>query len=91
MTTIRSMPRCVIAHGRGHVRLITMAFARATATPAKARGALRTSRRAFRGVRKQYLHLYVTTYEAMVNAKRITSYVIRRMCVTAWSPQTSDT
>ena len=30
--------------------------------------ALRTYLRAFRGVHKQYLHLYVATYEAMVNA-----------------------
>ena len=42
--------------------------------------ALRTYWRAFRGVHKQYLHLYVATYEAMVNAKRITSELIRRMC-----------
>jgi transposase len=34
--------------------------------------ALRTYLRAFRGVHKQYLHLYVATYEAMVNAKRVT-------------------
>jgi transposase len=42
--------------------------------------ALRTSLRAFRGVHKRYLHLYVATYEAMVNAKRITPALIRRMC-----------
>jgi transposase-like protein len=42
--------------------------------------ALRTYLRAFRGVHKQYLHLYVATYEAMVNAKRITPALIRRMC-----------
>ena len=42
--------------------------------------ALRTSLRAFRGVHKQYLHLYVATYEAMANAKRGTSHLIRRMC-----------
>jgi transposase len=42
--------------------------------------ALRTYLRAFRGVHKQYLHLYVATYEAMVNAKRITPELIRRMC-----------
>ena len=34
--------------------------------------ALRTYLRAFRGVHKQYLHLYVATYEAMVNTKRVT-------------------
>jgi hypothetical protein len=53
--------------------------------------ALRTSLRAFRGVHQQYLHLYVATDEALVNAKRITPHVIRRMCVGAWSPHTSYT
>jgi transposase len=53
--------------------------------------ALRTYLRAFRGVHKHYLHLYVATYEAVVNAKRITSHLIRRMCVGAWSPHTSYT
>jgi transposase len=43
--------------------------------------ALRTSRRAFRGVHKLYLHLDVATYEAMVNAKRVTPKLIRRMCI----------
>jgi transposase len=43
--------------------------------------ALRTYLRAFRGVHKQYLHLYVATYEAMVNTKRVTSHLIRRMCM----------
>jgi transposase-like protein len=43
--------------------------------------ALRTYLRAFRGVHKQYLHLYVAMYEAMVNAKRITPDLIRRMCL----------
>jgi transposase-like protein len=43
--------------------------------------ALRTYLRVFRGVHKQYLHLYVATYEAMVNAKRVTPDLIRRMCV----------
>jgi hypothetical protein len=43
--------------------------------------ALRTSLRAFRGVHKPYLHLYVATYEAMVNTKRVTPHLIRRMCV----------
>jgi hypothetical protein len=36
---------------------------------------------AFRGVHKQHLHLYVATYEAMVNTKRVTPSFIRRMCV----------
>src|SRR5262245_2752276 len=43
--------------------------------------ALRTYLRAFRGVHKQYLHLYVATYEALVNAKRATPELIRRMCL----------
>jgi transposase len=43
--------------------------------------ALRTYWRAFRGVHKQDLHLYGATYEAMVNAKRVTPKLIRRMCI----------
>jgi transposase-like protein len=43
--------------------------------------ALRTHLRAFRGVHKQYLHLYVATSEAMVNAKRVTPELIQRMCI----------
>jgi hypothetical protein len=35
----------------------------------------------FRGVHKQYRNLYVATYEAMVNTKRVASHLIRRMCV----------
>jgi transposase len=42
--------------------------------------ALRTYLRAFRGVHKRYLHLYVAAYEAMVNTKRVTPQLIRRMC-----------
>jgi transposase len=53
--------------------------------------ALRTYLRAFRGVHKQYLHLYVATYEAMANTKQVTSQLIRRMCVGAQSPHTSHT
>jgi transposase len=53
--------------------------------------ALRTYLRAFRGVHMQYLHLYVATYEAMVNTKRVTSYLIRRMCMAALSVHTSYT
>ena len=44
---------------------------------------LRTYLRGFRGVHKQYLHLYAVTYETMVNAKRITQAVVRRMCFAA--------
>jgi dolichyl-phosphate beta-glucosyltransferase len=43
------------------------------------------------GVHKQYLHLYVATYEAMVNAKRITSELIRRMCLGDLSRHTGYT
>jgi transposase-like protein len=43
--------------------------------------ALRTYLRAFRGVHKPYLHLYVATYEAMVNTKRVTPELLRRMCI----------
>jgi transposase len=43
--------------------------------------ALRTYLRSFRGVHKQYLHLYVATYEAMVNAKGVAPSLIGRMCV----------
>jgi hypothetical protein len=46
--------------------------------------ALRTSLRGFRGVHQQYLHLYVATYAAIVNAKRVTPHLVRRMCVGAW-------
>jgi hypothetical protein len=43
--------------------------------------ALRPYLRTFRGVHKQYLHLYVATYEAIINAKRVTPALIRRMCL----------
>jgi transposase len=45
--------------------------------------ALRTYLRAFRGVHKRSLHLYVATYEAMVNTKRVTPHLIQRMCIAA--------
>jgi transposase len=50
--------------------------------------ALRTYLRVFRGVHKLYLHLYVATYEAMVNTKRVTPHLIRRMRVGNWSAHT---
>lgn len=53
--------------------------------------ALRTYLRAFRGVHKPYLHLYVATSEAMVNAKRITPQLIRRMCLGALTEHTGYT
>jgi transposase-like protein len=53
--------------------------------------ALRTYLRVFRGVHKQDLHLYVATYEATVNAKRVTPELIRRMCVGNLSVHTGYT
>jgi transposase len=53
--------------------------------------ALRTYLRAVRGVHKQYLHLYVATYEAMVKAKRLTPELIRRMCLSGLSEHTGYT
>jgi transposase-like protein len=53
--------------------------------------ALRTYLRGFRGVHKQYLHLYVVTYGAMVNAKRVTPELIQRMCAGNRSAHTSYT
>jgi hypothetical protein len=60
--------------------------------PAEGAGAaLRTYLRAFRGVHKQYLYLYVATYEAMLNAKRVTPQLIRRMGVGNPAAHTSYT
>jgi transposase len=53
--------------------------------------ALRTYLRAFRGVHKRHLHLYVAAYEAMVNAKRVTPELIRRMGIRNLSAQTGYT
>jgi transposase len=53
--------------------------------------ALRTSLRAFRGVHKPYLHLYVATYEAMANTKRVTPTLIQRMCVRDFSANANYT
>ncbi len=47
--------------------------------------ALRTYLRSFRGVHQRDLHLYVATYEALVNAKRVTPSLIRRMCARAFA------
>ena len=41
---------------------------------------LRTYLRVFRGVHKANLHLYVATYEALVNTLHVTATFIRRMC-----------
>jgi transposase len=51
---------------------------------------LRTYLRMFRGVHKKYLKLYVAVYETMVNAKRITASVIRRMCLGGEAHFTSE-
>lgn len=48
--------------------------------------ALRRYLRAFRGVHKAYLHLYVASYEALLNAKQVTAALIRRMCFGDPSP-----
>jgi transposase len=53
--------------------------------------AVRTYLRGFRGVHKRYLHLYVATYEAMVNTKRVTPALIRRMCIGHLSVHTGYT
>jgi hypothetical protein len=53
--------------------------------------ALRTYRRGFRGVHQRYLHLYVATDEAMVNATRVTPALIRRMCIVDLSLHTGYT
>ena len=53
--------------------------------------ALRTYLRVFRGIHKQYLHLYVATYEAMVHTKQVTPELIRRMCVGNLSAHTGYT
>src|SRR5918996_1956631 len=53
--------------------------------------ALRPYLRAFRGVHKQSLHLYLAMYEAMVNPKQVTPQLIRRMCVENLSRHTGYT
>ena len=77
---IQPMPRPATGCMSGCATMMGMADARFTATPVKGAGAaLCTSLGAFRGVHKEYLHFYVATYEAMVNTKRITPELIRRM------------
>jgi transposase len=53
--------------------------------------ALRTSRRACRGVPKPYWQLYGATYEARVHTKRVTSHLIRRRCVAELAGHTGYT
>ena len=52
---------------------------------------LRTSLRAFRGVHKRSLHLYVATYEAILNTKQVTPKLIQRMCVRGLSANSGYT
>lgn len=42
--------------------------------------ALRNFLRTFRGLHKQYLHLYVAAFEAFYNAKVVSPSLIRRLC-----------
>ena len=58
---------------------------------AGAGAALRTYLRVFRGVHQPSLPRYVATSAAMVNATRVTPYLIRRMCVGPWSAHTDYT
>ena len=53
--------------------------------------ALRTDLRAFRGVHKRYLQLYVAMYEAVINTKRVTPELIQRMCISNLLVHTSYT
>jgi transposase len=53
--------------------------------------ALRTYLRAFRGIHKRYLNLYVVTYEAMSNTERVILEPIRRRCIGVPSGHTSCT
>jgi transposase len=53
--------------------------------------ALRTYLRVLRGVHQPYPHLDVATYAAMVNAKRVTPDLIRRMCAGNLSAHTGYT
>ncbi len=53
--------------------------------------ALRTYLRMFRGVHKAYLHLYVATYEVLLNAKQLTAALVRRMCFGDLSAHTNYT
>jgi hypothetical protein len=53
--------------------------------------ALPTYLRACRDVHKQYLHRYVVTYEAMINAKRLTPALIQRMYIGELSAHTGYT
>ena len=72
--------------------MITMAFARSTATPAKERGQRFVPTCVPSGAfTSSTCTCMLPPYEAMVNAKRVTSHLIRRMCVGAWSPHTSYT
>ena len=51
----------------------------------------RTYMRAFRGVHKRYLHLYVATSEDMLNTQRVAPELIRRLCIDDSSVHTGYT
>ena len=51
----------------------------------------RTYLRAFRGVYKRYLHLYVATYDTMIHAKQVTPELSRRMRIGDLSAHTGYT
>lgn len=53
--------------------------------------ALRTYLRVFRGVHKQYQYLYVATYGAMLNPKRLTPTLIQRICSRISAGHAKDT
>jgi transposase len=53
--------------------------------------ALRTYLRVFRGVHKKYLDRYVATFETMMNAKRFTPSILRRMCLIQRAAQSKET
>ena len=89
---IRGMAPSATAGTGRHGMMLAIANGRCTATPVTGAGAaLRTYRRAYRGIHKHDLHPDGVTYEAMVNAKRITPDLIRRMCLGGLSGHTGYT
>jgi hypothetical protein len=86
------MPLSVMVCTSGRGTLMERAAAEVHCHTCEGAGAaLRTSLRGCRGVHKSYLPLDVATYEAMVNAKRVTPHLIRRMCVGNLSAHTHYT
>jgi transposase-like protein len=85
MGWISRMPGSITLSTSGRAMTMEMACGKCTCNTCEGTGAgLRTFLRPFRGVHKAYLHLYVTTYEALVNAKRVSPALICRMC---WPPK----